>query len=65
MPKMKTHKGAKKRFTFTGTGKIKRGQVNKNHILEKKAPKRKRQLRPTSLVAEVDAPSIRRALGKR
>lgn len=65
MPKMKTHKGAKKRFELTGTGKIKRGQVNKNHILEKKSPKRKRQLRPTALVADVDAPGIMRALGKR
>ena len=65
MPKMKTHKGAKKRFETTGTGKIKRRQANKNHILEKKAPKRKRQLRPAALVAEADAPMIKRALGKR
>ncbi|MEM7092486.1 MAG: 50S ribosomal protein L35 [Actinomycetota bacterium] len=65
MPKMKTHKGAKKRFSQTGTGKIKRRQANKNHILEKKAPKRKRQLRPSTLVSEADAPMIKRALGKR
>ena len=38
MPKMKTHKGAKKRFRTTGTGKLMRRQANKNHILEKKAP---------------------------
>ena len=65
MPKMKTHKGAKKRFKETGTGKLKRRHANKNHILEKKAPKRKRQLRAPGLVSEADAPMIKRALGKR
>lgn len=65
MPKMKTHKGAKKRFATTGTGKIKRRRANKNHILEKKAPKRKRQLRAPGAVSEADAPMIKRALGKR
>ena len=65
MPKMKTHKGTKKRFQTTGTGKIKRRNANKNHILEKKAPKRKRQLRSPSLVSDADAPMIKRALGKR
>ena len=65
MPKMKTHKGAAKRFKTTGTGKIKRRQANKRHILEKKAPKRKRQLRPSTLVSKADSPTINRALGKR
>ena len=65
MPKMKTHKGAAKRFKMTGSGKIKRRQANKQHILEKKAPKRKRQLRPATLVAESDVKNIKRALGKR
>jgi len=65
MSKMKTHKGAAKRFKLTGTGKIKRRQANKKHILEKKAPKRKRQLRPSTLVAEGDVKTIKRALGKR
>ena len=65
MPKMKTHKGAAKRFKLTGTGKIKRRQANKSHILEKKAPKRKRQLRLPELVSDADAPMIKRALGKR
>ncbi len=65
MPKMKTHKGASKRFKLTGTGKIKRRQANKKHILEKKAPKRKRQLRAPALVADGDAKNIKRALGKR
>ncbi len=65
MPKMKTHKGASKRFALTGSGKIKRRQANKSHILEKKAPKRKRQLRSPTLVSDADAPMIKRALGKR
>jgi len=65
MPKMKTHKGAAKRFKMTGSGKIKRRQANKRHILEKKAPKRKRQLRPSTLVSDGDAKNIKRALGKR
>ena len=48
--KMKTHKGAKKRFKITGTGKIKRMRANKSHILTKKSPKRKRRLRQAGLV---------------
>ncbi len=65
MPKMKTHKGAAKRFKLTGTGKVKRRQANKGHILEKKAPKRKRQLRGPSQVSAADTPSVKRLLGKR
>jgi len=49
--KMKTHKGAKKRFKITGTGKIKRMRANKSHILTKKDAKRKRRLRRAALVA--------------
>ena len=45
MPKMKTHKGAAKRFSVTGTGKVKRNKAFKSHILTKKSPKRKRNLR--------------------
>ena len=45
MPKMKTHKGAKKRFKITGSGKVKRMRAFKSHILTKKSPKRKRNLR--------------------
>jgi large subunit ribosomal protein L35 len=48
--KMKTHKGAKKRFKVTGTGKIKRYRANKSHILTKKDAKRKRRLRRSDLV---------------
>ena len=50
MPKMKTHRGAAKRFSLTKSGKIKRGKAYKSHILNKKSPKRKRNLRnPPSL----------------
>lgn len=42
MPKMKTHRGAAKRFSLTKSGKIKRGKAYKSHILNKKSPKRKR-----------------------
>lgn len=59
MPKMKTHKGAAARFERTGTGKIKRRRKNKNHILEKKAPKRKRQLRRPATVSKADEKTLR------
>jgi len=45
MPKMKTHKGAKKRFRVTGTGKLKRAQAGKKHLNSPKSAKRKSQLR--------------------
>ena len=48
--KMKTHKGAKKRFKVTGSGKVKRYRANKSHILTKKDAKRKRRLRRPDLV---------------
>jgi len=47
MPKMKTHKGTKKRFRITATGKLKRKQAGKKHLLSHKTGKRKRQLRET------------------
>ena len=50
MPKMKTHRGAAKRFKRTGTGKITREQKGKRHILTKKSSKRKRQLTGKTLV---------------
>ncbi len=50
MPKMKSHSGAKKRFSLTGTGKVKRGHQGKSHILSKKTTKRKRRLRTTTYV---------------
>ena len=54
MPKLKTHKGAAKRFALTATGKIKRGHSHARHILTKKAAKRKRQLDVDTLVSEND-----------
>jgi large subunit ribosomal protein L35 len=50
MPKMKTHKGAAKRFKVTGTGKVRRNKAFKSHILTKKTSKRKRRLRQAGLV---------------
>ena len=54
MPKLKTHKGAAKRFRNTATGKIKRGHSHARHILTKKSTKRKRQLDIDVLVAVSD-----------
>lgn len=50
MPKIKTHRGAAKRFSLTKTGKVKHKRQNKNHILTKKSTKRKRQLRQAGFV---------------
>jgi len=54
MPKMKSNRGAMKRFKVTGTGKIKRHKAGKSHILTKKNRKRKRNLRAGTLVAAAD-----------
>ena len=62
MPKMKTHRGAAKRFKKTGTGKIVRSRNNKQHILTKKTAKRKRRLRKGTLVASVDAKRVSQML---
>ncbi len=62
MPKMKTHKGAAKRFKKTATGKIKRGKAFKRHILTSKDTKRKRQLDTDTLVSAADAPKVRRMI---
>ena len=60
--KMKTHKGAKKRFKITGSGKIKRMRAFKSHILTKKGPKRKRRLRRPDLVSSGQTATIKRLL---
>lgn len=62
MPKMKSNSGAKKRFTLTGTGRVKRKQAFHRHILTKKSPKTKRNLRQTTLVAEVDEKRVLRMI---
>ena len=54
MQKMKTRRAAAKRFTLTGSGEIRRNKAYKSHILEKKTPKRKRNLRKAALVVAAD-----------
>ena len=51
MPKMKSHRGARKRFSVTASGKVKRAKAYKSHILTKKTSKRKRRLRQAGLIA--------------
>jgi large subunit ribosomal protein L35 len=60
MPKMKTNKSAAKRFKKTGSGKLKRGHAFTSHILTKKSPKRKRQLRKGGMVSEADQKRMKR-----
>ena len=62
MPKLKTNRGAAKRFKISGKGRIKRTQANRRHILTKKTTKRKRQLRGTTAVAAGDQKAIRTML---
>jgi len=62
MPKMKTNRGAAKRFRKTGTGKIKRNKAYARHILTKKSSKKKRELRKSTLVDSSDAKRIGRLL---
>ena len=62
MPKVKTNSGAKKRFTLTGTGKIKRKHAYKSHILTKKTKKQKRNLTHVAIVGQTNMRSIREML---
>jgi large subunit ribosomal protein L35 len=62
MPKMKTKSSAKKRFSFTGTGKIKRKHAYKSHILTKKSKKRKRNLTYFAIIDKTDEKNIRHML---
>ena len=62
MPKMKTNSSAKKRFSYTGTGKIKRKHAFKSHILTKMSKKRKRNLTQTGTIDKVDQPRIAKLL---
>jgi large subunit ribosomal protein L35 len=65
MPKMKSHRGAAKRFKTTPTGKIRRRRANVNHLLESKTAKRKRRLRrEDAKVSDHDSKRIRRMLGQ-
>lgn len=62
MPKIKTHRGAAKRFSLTGTGKVKRSNANKRHILTKKTTKRKRTLRKTAYADATNVMAIKKLL---
>ena len=62
MSKMKTNRGAAKRFKKTGSGKFKRGQSHRRHILTKKSTKRKRHLRSPSTLTAADQPLVARML---
>jgi len=62
MPKMKTNSGSKKRFTLTGTGKIKRKHAYKSHILTKKTKKQKRNLTHFAIVDAADSKRIKELL---
>jgi len=62
MPKMKTNRGAAKRFKVTGTGKIVRSKAYSSHILTKKSTKRKRNLRKSGLVDDTNIKGIKQIL---
>jgi len=62
MPKLKTHKGAAKRFKKTATGKVKRGHSFLRHILSSKSKKRKRKLGKSALVSDGDLAKVKRMI---
>jgi len=62
--KMKSHRGAMKRFKLTGSGKVKRSKAFKSHILTKKNAKRKRGLRKATLLSSADLKRIKSVLNK-
>ena len=62
--KMKSHRGAMKRFKLTGSGKVKRSKAYKSHILTKKNAKRKRGLRKATLLSSADIKRIKSVLNK-
>jgi large subunit ribosomal protein L35 len=64
MPKMKTDRGAAKRFKITGTGKIRRLKANRSHLLEKKSSRRTRRLGRETDVSPADRREVRRLLGR-
>ena len=64
MPKMKTHSGAKKRFSLTGSGKVKRNQANRRHLQRKLSKKAKRHLLGSVVVCEAESARIKRMLVK-
>jgi len=62
MPKLKTHRGAAKRFSLTKSGRVKRAKAYKSHILTKKSSKRKRNLRKGTYIAAAEEKNIRRLI---
>jgi len=62
MPKIKTHRGAAKRFSVTGTGKIKRSRANTSHILTPKTTKSKRNLRKSIMMDKTNEKAIRKLI---
>lgn len=62
MPKIKTHRATAKRFKVTGSGEFKRNKAYKRHILEKKSPKRKRNLRKATLASAADRARVKKLL---
>ena len=62
MPKMKTSRAAAKRFSATGTGKLKRNKAYKRHILTKKSTKNKRNLRHPAMVDETNVKTMKKIL---
>ena len=62
MPKLKTHSSSKKRFDFTGSGKVKRNKAYKGHLLSGKSPKRKRSLRQSAIATSANAGIIRKMI---
>lgn len=62
MPKMKTSRAAAKRFKMTGTGKLKRRKAYKSHILTKKSPKRKRNLRKATITDASNVKTMKKIL---
>lgn len=63
MPKMKTHRGAAKRFRVSGTGKVRRRKAYRSHLNGKKSPKRLRRLGRPTLVSEADRRNVERLIG--
>ncbi len=64
MPKMKTHSGTKKRFRFTGSGKLMKQQINMRHNLEHMPTKRKRRLNQDQVVSAADVKKLKKQLGR-
>ena len=62
MPKMKTHRGAAKRFSLTGTGKVKRSKAFASHILSSKTTKRKRNLRKGAILDKTNEREIKKLI---